>query len=361
MDRHDLPETVNAEHVAKIHQEDLKVEKEFGCRGLTYWFDGNRKTAFCLIEAPNKKALEDMHNHAHGAVPNSIIEVDPIVVESFLGRIEDPKAKKGGLNVIDDPAFKILMVLDIRNCQPRNANEQALKEGLKSCKSTVEVLVSDSGGRMVRSNLYQTLASFDSAQEAINCSLSIRKEFLQNRKKYDNGLELKIGISCGVPFKHNEGLFEKAVHEADRFCQVVHGDIVISAEVSDLYHKETTDPSIHKKPVRSLNRAEEEFVEDLMDFIEGAWNRSDLKVDDFSLNLGLSKSQLYRKLKAVTNSSLNEFLKKYRLEKALASVRKHRGNISEIAFDSGFNSPAYFSKCFYSAFGVLPSQLIRSA
>ena len=53
MDRHDLPESVNAEHVAHIHQEDLKIEHEFGCKGLTYWFDDKRKTAFCLINAPN--------------------------------------------------------------------------------------------------------------------------------------------------------------------------------------------------------------------------------------------------------------------------------------------------------------------
>ena len=360
MDRHDLPETVNAEHVARIHQEDLKVEKEFGCRGLTYWFDERRKTAFCLIEAPDKGALEAMHNRAHGGIPNSIIEVDPTVVESFLGRIEDPEAEDEGLNVIKDPAFKILMVLDIRNCQPKVSENHAVHAGLESCKETVESLVFRSGGRIVRSDLYHTLVSFDSALEAVRCSLAIRKEFLHNRKKYENDLDLRIGISCGVPFGRHEGLFEKAVHEAGRYCKVVNGDIVVSSEVNDLFRKETTDASILKKHIRSLSPLEEDFVEDLMDFMENTWARPDLKVDDFSSNLGLSKSQLYRKLKAVTNSSLNEFLKKYRLERALESLRKHQGNISEIAFDSGFNSPAYFSKCFYSAFGVLPSQLLRS-
>jgi hypothetical protein len=116
MDRHDLPESVTAEEVARLHQEDLKIEDEFGCKGLTYWFDDQRKTAFCLIKAPNKNALKDMHKHAHGDIPNSIVEVDPSVVESFLGRIEDPeKAMNTDLNIINDPAFRVLVRVDIRS------------------------------------------------------------------------------------------------------------------------------------------------------------------------------------------------------------------------------------------------------
>jgi len=57
MDRHDLSETVTAEKIAELHQEDLKIQRQFDCRGLTYWFDGKRKTAFCLIEAPDAKSI----------------------------------------------------------------------------------------------------------------------------------------------------------------------------------------------------------------------------------------------------------------------------------------------------------------
>src|SRR5678809_1244568 len=112
MDRHDVSETVTAEQVAQLHQQDVKVQDQFGCRGLTYWFDNKRKTAFCLIEAPDMQALEDMHNHAHGQVPHRIIEVEPEIVESFLGRIEDPKKNNDTeLNIIDDPAFRTLMTV----------------------------------------------------------------------------------------------------------------------------------------------------------------------------------------------------------------------------------------------------------
>src|ERR1051325_2836458 len=103
MDRHDVSESVTAEHIANLHQQDLKIQDQFGCKGLTYWFDEKRKTAFCLIEAPNADAILNMHNHAHGQVPHRVIEVDPGIVESFLGRIEDPeKAKNSELNIINE-------------------------------------------------------------------------------------------------------------------------------------------------------------------------------------------------------------------------------------------------------------------
>jgi hypothetical protein len=50
MDRHDVSDQVTAENVAELHQQDLKIQHQFNCNGLTYWFDEKRKTAFCLIE-----------------------------------------------------------------------------------------------------------------------------------------------------------------------------------------------------------------------------------------------------------------------------------------------------------------------
>ena len=52
MDRHDL-DSVTAKDVALVHLEDIKVQGKFNCKGLTYWFDEERGTAFCLVESPN--------------------------------------------------------------------------------------------------------------------------------------------------------------------------------------------------------------------------------------------------------------------------------------------------------------------
>ncbi|WP_231961690.1 DUF4242 domain-containing protein [Urechidicola croceus] len=115
MDFHELPDGVSAAHVAEMHQADLEIEHKYNCRGLTYWCDEKRQTAFCLINASNKQAIIDLHNQAHGAVPKRIIEVNDTIVESFLGRIEDPKkSKKTTLNIINDPAFRTLTVVKIK-------------------------------------------------------------------------------------------------------------------------------------------------------------------------------------------------------------------------------------------------------
>ena len=122
MDRHDVSENVTAEIVAQLHQQDLKIQHKFGCRGLTYWFDEYRKTAFCLIEAPSEDSIREMHRNAHGEVPHQVIEVDAGIVESFLGRIQDPeKAKNTDLNIINDPAFRTIMVIEfVRHSVKRN-------------------------------------------------------------------------------------------------------------------------------------------------------------------------------------------------------------------------------------------------
>jgi len=68
MDRHDIP-GLTAMDVAEGHKQDLLIQDRYDCRALTYWFDEKRGTAFCLIEAPKKEAVERMHDEAHGLIP----------------------------------------------------------------------------------------------------------------------------------------------------------------------------------------------------------------------------------------------------------------------------------------------------
>ena len=90
MDAHIVP-GVKARDVAEAHTKDLLHQDEYACKCMTYWIDEERETIFCLIEAPDKTAVEEMHRKAHGLVPNKVVEVRPNLVESFLGRIYDPE------------------------------------------------------------------------------------------------------------------------------------------------------------------------------------------------------------------------------------------------------------------------------
>src|SRR6185503_5503058 len=115
MDVHIVP-GVKAKDVAEAHRKDLLHQEEHACKCMTYWIDEERENIFCLIEAPNKEAVAEMHNKAHGLVPNKIIEVSSNLVESFLGRIYDPEQAEiteDGLKVFADPSFRILLVTKI--------------------------------------------------------------------------------------------------------------------------------------------------------------------------------------------------------------------------------------------------------
>lgn len=361
MDRHDLPGNVTAEHVAAIHQDDLKIEHEYGCKGLTYWFDGARKTAFCLISAPNKKAIQEMHEHAHGAIPNSIVEVDPNVVESFLGRIEDPeKSQNIQLNIINDPAFRILMVTGFEYKYTNDIELYPKSEFLQEYINAVINLMKTFKARIVNNRSGFYLISYRSVSDAVSSALEMQQisSELLLKYKYDQ-FKLNIGMSSGIPVTEKEEIFEDTIKMAVALCNIVPGDIVVSSDIKDLFESENNNISFDDDVIRTISVMDQKFMSCLMDFMEISWKNANLKLDDFCINLGISKSQLYRKIKSLTGFSLNTFIKNFRLQKALDLLEKKKGNISEIAFETGFNSPAYFSKCFQKKYGVLPSYYLK--
>lgn len=347
MDRHDVSENVTAETLAELHQKDLKCEHHFGCRGITYWFDDKRKTAFCLIEAPSAEALQNMHDHAHGDVPHSIIEVDPNVVEAFLGRITDPvKTGDTELNVIRDPAFRTIMVIALNRAIP------LLNGSFDHFNEAITRIVTNYDGKIVNQSRYQYLVSFKSVTNAIQASQDV-----QTKAKIES-VELKIALNAGVPVTGKKEIFEDAIRHAERMCGMVRGEIIVSAEVKELYQAENGNTFPDNKTIFALSQADEKFLAMMMDYTDTASNNTDLKVDDFSKPMGYSKSQLYRKLVALTDKSPNTFIKEYRLHEAVKLLDNNAGNISEVAFRTGFSSPSYFSKCFQKRFGYPPSEYL---
>ena len=355
MDRHDVSEGVTAEHVARLHQEDLKIQDQFGCRGLTYWFDEKRKTAFCLIEAPNMQALVDMHNTAHGQVPHRIIEVEPGIVESFLGRIEDPKKSQDTeLNIIDDPAFRTIIIIELSQLTPLQNGPEQDQSSLKNLTQDVASILKAYDGNSVKQTDYYSLVSFKSVSNAVHAAFDIQSLF-KGQDNVRGKIILKMGINAGAPVTEKQLLFEDTIRLAERMCQIIKGEIIVSSEVRYLYKSENANKLAENENVVTLTQDDEKFIMRLMDYMDSVWSDTNLKVDDFNKPLGYSKSQLYRKMTTLTGQSPNSFIKEYRLKEALKLLSKKAGNISEIAFETGFNSPSYFSKCFQKRYGHFPS------
>ena len=84
LDRHDVPGASPTE-IAAAHRLDLAVQDKYGVRYVTYWFDDDKGSVFCLAEGPNQEALEAVHREAHGLVADNIIEVGEGPINAFLG------------------------------------------------------------------------------------------------------------------------------------------------------------------------------------------------------------------------------------------------------------------------------------
>lgn len=362
MDRHDVSESITAEKIAELHQEDLKIQRQFDCRGLTYWFDDKRKTAFCLIEAPHKNAIIEMHNKAHGAVPHSIIEVETSIVESFLGRIEDPKrARNTGLNIINDPAFRTIMVISLNRLSLSLKESSLYKTSFAKFTSGIRKILKKCDGNIVRQTDYYYLISFNSVTKAVQAASGIEELNKEFKKVNPKGkINLKIGLSTGVPVTNKQMLFEDTIKLAERMCDIVKGEIIVSTEVKELYKSENANAFIKGKGICSVSPSDEKFITLLMDYTDAAKSDANLKVDNFSKPLGCSKSQFYRRMISLTGKSPNAFIQDYRLNEALKLLGKKAGNISEIAFQAGFSSPSYFSKCFKMKYGLLPAEYLNS-
>jgi signal transduction histidine kinase/DNA-binding response OmpR family regulator len=107
----------------------------------------------------------------------------------------------------------------------------------------------------------------------------------------------------------------------------------------------------------STQSMEEAFLIRVIDSIKKHLLDEEFTVDILAREVGMSRSQLHRKLVALTDLSATEFIRSYRLNLAKEMIENNTGTISEIAYEVGFNSPSYFSKSFKEKFGVSPSEI----
>lgn len=112
--------------------------------------------------------------------------------------------------------------------------------------------------------------------------------------------------------------------------------------------------------VSRLDDRDKAFVKQLHDIIKSHMGNSDFGVEDVGAEIGLSRVQLYRKVKAITGSSVVDLLRKARLAKARRLLEANSMNISEVAYEVGFSSPSYFTKCFKDEYGMLPGDVTNA-
>lgn len=109
----------------------------------------------------------------------------------------------------------------------------------------------------------------------------------------------------------------------------------------------------------SLNKLDNEFLEKITRLIEDRLSSEKIDTGYLADNMCMSKSTLYRKMKALTGLSTNEYVRKIKMQSAERLLLEGRYNVSEVAFKVGMNSVVYFRQCFKEEFGVLPSEYLK--
>lgn len=103
---------------------------------------------------------------------------------------------------------------------------------------------------------------------------------------------------------------------------------------------------------------DEVFLRKVLKVVENYLSDPDLSVDMLVDVAGVSRAQLYRKIKSLTGLSVKAFVRNIRLKRAAQFLSGNKGNIAEISFEVGFNNPSYFTECFQKQFGTLPSKYL---
>ena len=155
-------------------------------------------------------------------------------------------------------------------------------------------------------------------------------------------------------------------HGADSYITKPFHSKVLLARIDNLlkqrkllknFYKGSSQDAEQQIEKSQLDSRDKQFMKQLHDIIQQNLCNSEFGVEDIGKQIGLSRVQLYRKVKAMTGSSVVDLLRKARLFKAKRLLETRSMSVSEVAYGVGFSAPSYFTKCFKDEFGILPGDV----
>lgn len=110
----------------------------------------------------------------------------------------------------------------------------------------------------------------------------------------------------------------------------------------------------------AVTSIDEKFLKKAMSIVEDNMMNTEFSVEMLVSEMGMSRSNLYLKLKEITGLSSSEFIRSVRLKRAVQLIKKSDMSVKEIMYMTGFNTASYFSKCFKKQYGMVPSEYVKS-
>ncbi len=272
-------------------------------------------------------------------------------------------------------------------------SESAALEVRQRHRSAIESTHKEFGGKVIQYHGDGTLSIFESAADSVLCAIRLQ-EMLQQ----DSSIPLRIGIHLGDVMMTESDIIGNSVNIASRVESLgCAGAILISNKVREeitnqeipskwlgTYHFKNDEvprdiyaiakntlyiPSpedlsgkleIPDRNSDSITSKDASLESSLKEIILAHLSDTNFSVTTLCKEVGYSRPQLYRKLQAIKGMSPSDYIREIRLQKAAELLRNQAGNVSEIAFKTGFNNLSYFSKVFQERFGNSPSEFSKN-
>lgn len=163
-----------------------------------------------------------------------------------------------------------------------------------------------------------------------------------------------------------ESKIEGLTSGADDYITKPFSTIYLKARIKNLFENRKRLHQKYGQPLKTeikeivQNETDLKFMTDLETILATHYVNENFNVDSFAQEVGMSRTLFFKKIKAITGHTPNEYIQIYKLRKAADMLSKGTDkNVSEIAYDVGFRSPQYFSKCFKDFFGVVPREFMK--
>lgn len=360
MDFHKI-ENVTVEDVKKAHMADIAIQDKYGVRYLQFWVNQDAGTVFCLIEGPDPETCEKVHQMAHGNIACALTEVETGFYEMMMGA--GHAVNNYGLvqkkNGSEDTGYRTILVISVYGIT-KAATSKDLSMLLTPhwARKIVREQIEKHNGRHVAWDTDDSMISaFDDAAVAVTCALSVKHALGQFEHRQPD-IIFHMGISASQPVTKEGDFFTDAIKLGHRLSLTAPDNQIRTCALVRKICK--NEELFQSDTIKSLSPHEQDFLSHLIQVAETKISDQQFDLNKLSTEVCVSRPQLYRKLTALTGRSPNDFMINLRMQKALALLRQKRSGIAEIAFNSGFNSPSYFSKCFVEKFGCTPSAFLKN-
>jgi len=191
-----------------------------------------------------------------------------------------------------------------------------------------------------------------------------------------NGLELAKAIKNDINISHipmilltaktdMESKLEALEYGVDDYITKPFSSTYLEARVENLlklrkqlqtYFRSSLTSGVISMSKPNVTRQDDIFIQKTMKFVEDNFANPDMNIDDIAVNSGLSRSSFFKKLKNITGLAPVDFIKEFRVQRAMQLLEAGETNISQIAYMVGMDDPRYFSKCFKQKYGMNPRE-----